>query len=130
MSLSIRQGNIYVAGETISTDFPTNLTPGVIQGQCGSDGFCNAGASGALDDAFVVSIKANLSGYNYVTYYGGSGVDDAFAVAVDPNGNAFVTGTTASTDLLYTTNTLPDFLAGHTKRVPSRTEQQRYSRQL
>ena len=105
-------GNIYIAGETISTDFPTNLTPGVIQGQCGSDGFCNAGASGALDDAFVVSIKANLSGYNYVTYYGGSGVDDAFAVAVDPNGNAFVTGTTASTDLLYTTNTFQTSLLG------------------
>ncbi len=46
-----------------------------------------------LDDAFVVSIKANLSGYKYVTYYGGSGVDDAFGIAADANGNAFVTGT-------------------------------------
>ena len=103
-------GNIYISGETISTDFPKTL--GVIQGQCGSDGLCNAGASGALDDAFVVSIKANLSGYNYVTYYGGSDVDDAFAVAVDPNGNAFVTGTTASADLLFSTNTYQTSLLG------------------
>jgi beta-propeller repeat-containing protein len=89
-------GNIYVAGTTISTDLP--VTSPVVQSQCGTDGTCNAGATGAVDDAFVVSIKANLSGYNYVTYYGGSGVDEALAIAADASGNAFFTGTTSSSD--------------------------------
>jgi len=89
-------GNIYVSGETISTDLP--FTAGVVQSKCGTDGHCNAGASGPLDDAFVFAIKANLTAYNYVTYYGGSNVDDAFAIATDSLGNAFLTGTTASSD--------------------------------
>ena len=89
-------GNIYVSGETISTDLP--VTTGVVQSTCGTDGNCNTGSSGAQDDAFVASIKANLSGYNYLTYYGGSGVDDALAIAADSSGNAFLTGHTASSD--------------------------------
>jgi hypothetical protein len=91
-------GNIYVSGETISNDFPT--TSGAVQTGCGTDGNCNATTSTSFDDAFIVSIKANLSGYNYATYYGGSNVDDAFGITADASGNAFVTGTTASTDLL------------------------------
>jgi len=102
-------GNIYVAGETISTDLP--VTASVVQGQCGTDGNCNASASGPLDDSFVVAIKANLSGYNYVTYYGGSDVDDALAIAVDAGGNAFITGTTASSDF-PTQSPLQSSLAG------------------
>ena len=91
-------GNIYVSGETISIDLPT--TAGVVQATCGTDGTCNTGTSGAQDDAFVVSIKADLSNYNCVTYYGGSSFDDAFAIAADASGNSFITGTTGSTDLL------------------------------
>ena len=89
-------GNIYVSGETISTDLPV---VGGVQATCGTDLNCNPDASGPLDDAFVVGINANLS-YKYFTYYGGSNVDDAFAITADASGNAFVTGTTASTDLL------------------------------
>ncbi len=89
-------GNVYVSGETISTDLPT--TPGVVQGKCGTDGQCNTGSNGPLDDAFVVAIAANLSGYNYVTYYGGSNIDDALAIAADSAGDAFITGLTQSSD--------------------------------
>jgi hypothetical protein len=90
-------GNIYVSGETVSADLP--VTSGVVQSQCGTDGTCNATSSGAFDDAFVASIKSDLSNYNYVTYYGGSNADDAFAIAADTAGNTFITGTTFSTDL-------------------------------
>jgi hypothetical protein len=89
-------GNIFVSGDTISTDLP--VTFGVVQGKCGTDGLCNAGASGPQDDAFIASIAANLSGYNYLTYYGGSGKDDASAIAVDSSDDAFVTGNTSSSD--------------------------------
>jgi hypothetical protein len=96
-------GNIHVVGETISTDFPVTL--GVVQSQCGS-------CSGGDDDAFVVSIEANLAGYNYVTYYGGSGVDDGFAVAADSSGNAFLTGRTTSTDFPTAGTPFQSTLAG------------------
>lgn len=105
-------GDIYVSGETISTDLP--VTSGVVQAQCGTDGTCNAGAAGPVDDAFVVSIKASLSGYNYVTYYGGSGVDDALAIAADASGNAFFTGTTSSSDFLTGGTPFQSALAGTT----------------
>ena len=89
-------GNIYVSGETISTDLP--VTSGVVQPQCGTDGTCNAGASGPLDDAFIAAIKADLSNYTYLTYYGGDNTDDALAIAVDSSGDAFITGRTKSAD--------------------------------
>lgn len=88
--------NIYISGETASTDLPT--TPGVVQPTCGTDAHCNTGASGPLDDAFIASVEASLAGYNYVTYYGGSNADDGFAVAADAGGDAFITGATSSSD--------------------------------
>jgi hypothetical protein len=89
-------GNIYVSGETLSKDLPT--TPGVVQPTCGTDTNCNPNTTGSQDDAFVVAIKADLTGYRYVTYYGGSGVDDGLAIAVDAGGHVSLTGTTLSKD--------------------------------
>jgi hypothetical protein len=103
-------GNIYVSGETISSDLPT--TAGAVQTTCGTDTNCNANASTSFDDAFIVSIRADLTNYNYVTYYGGSNIDDALAIAADSSGNAFVTGTTASSDLLSAGTTYQSALLG------------------
>jgi len=104
-------GNIYVSGETISTDLPT--TPSnVVQKTCGTDGTCNNSGGTAQDDAFVVSIKSDLSNYNYVTYYGGSGSDDAFAIAADATGDAFLTGITNSTDFKTAGTPLQSALGG------------------
>ena len=90
-------GNIYVSGETVSIDLP--VTAGVVQSKCGSDGTCNnTTANGPLDDAFVFAIAADLAGYNYGTYYGGSNVDDALAIAADSAGDAFITGLSQSSD--------------------------------
>jgi hypothetical protein len=89
-------GNIYVSGETLSKDLPT--TAGVVQPTCGTDGNCNPNTTGPQDDAFVAAIKADLTGYKYVTYYGGSGVDDGLAIAVDAGGHVSLTGTTLSKD--------------------------------
>ena len=75
-------GNAYVAGGTQSPNFPTQNP---LQA-----------ANGGLADVFVVRINAAGSARDYSTYLGGSGVDRAFAIAVDPSGNAYVTGRTQS----------------------------------
>ena len=78
-------GNVYLAGITTSTDFPT-MNP--IQ---------SSNHSG-LADAFIAKINASGSALVYSTYLGGSGDDEAKGIAVDNTGNAYVTGDTSSTN--------------------------------
>lgn len=49
-------------------------------------------------DAFIAKVNANGSALVYSTYLGGSGLDEAYGVAVDAQGNAYLTGSTASND--------------------------------
>ena len=81
-------GNAYVTGHTSSTDFPiVNPIPGA------------PGGGGAVHgEAFVTKLDATGSALVYSSYLGGSGDDDALAVAVDGPGNVYVTGRTTSTD--------------------------------
>lgn len=78
-------GNAYLAGYTDSTDFPT--TSGAFQ-------VSNNGTT----DAFLAKLDATGSSLVYSTYLGGSGIDYGRAVAVDAAGDAFITGSTQSTD--------------------------------
>jgi len=103
-------GNIYVSGETISTDLPT--TAGVVQATCGTDGNCNASGGNVFDDAYIFAIDANLAAYKYVTYYGGNKVDDALGIAADSSGDAFITGNTSSSDFPTAGTPFQSSLAG------------------
>ncbi|TAL50061.1 MAG: hypothetical protein EPN89_05315, partial [Methylovulum sp.] len=78
-------GNAYVTGDTASSDFPTvNAKYPKLWG--GSD-------------AFVTKFSADGSKVLYSTYLGGSSwLDYVSGIAVDGAGNAYVTGTTASSD--------------------------------
>ncbi len=78
--------NAYVVG---STDSPNNFpTASPLQPAKGGAGF----------DAFVSKINAAGSALVYSTYLGGSDGENAYAVAVDARGNAFVSGWTASSN--------------------------------
>ncbi|MDX6577345.1 MAG: hypothetical protein QOE96_3298, partial [Blastocatellia bacterium] len=70
--------NIYIAGTTSSTNFPT-------QGAA----FPN---KTGLSDIFVTKINAAGNAIVYSTYIGGSGQDRADGLALDGNGNAYVVG--------------------------------------
>ncbi|MGO9899841.1 MAG: SBBP repeat-containing protein [Solirubrobacteraceae bacterium] len=78
-------GDAYVTGFTFSTNFPT--TPGAYQ-------TANAGG----EDAFVAKLNAAGDGLLYATYLGGSGTDDGHGIAVDSAGDAYVAGSTTSTN--------------------------------
>lgn len=93
--------NAYVTGITLSSNFPT--TSGVLQ----------TAQKGMADNAFVAAIKSDGSALIYSTYLGGSGVNDALALAVDSAGEAYVTGDTSSTDF-PTANPVQSSLAGTT----------------
>ncbi len=71
-------GNAYVAGFTLSSDFPV----------------VNAFQSsfGGYADAFLAKISADGTRILYSSYLGSSGYDVAHAVAVDSGGNAYVAG--------------------------------------
>src|SRR4030095_7994106 len=51
---------------------------------------------GFTDDAFVTKVNPTGNTLVYSTYLGGSDMDFGRAITIDPNGNVYVTGSTAS----------------------------------
>jgi len=81
-------GNVFVAGETASANFPT--TPGA---------FRTTPPGGTLD-AYFTKLNPTGSALVYSSYLGGTGSDRVLAVALDTldNPNLYLTGRTTSTD--------------------------------
>ncbi|MBU3698691.1 MAG: hypothetical protein FGM33_01590 [Candidatus Kapabacteria bacterium] len=79
-----RLNNVYVTGETISTDFPTT-----------------SGVTGklykALNDAFVAKFDSTLTKLIVSFYHGGNKDDVARAIKVDQDFNIYIAGSTNST---------------------------------
>lgn len=75
-------GKVYLTGVTFSTNFPVRNAS-------------QAAFGGGSNDAFVTRLNPNAT-IDYSTYLGGSGNDTAYGIAVDPSGNAYVTGAVLS----------------------------------
>ena len=82
-------GNAYVAGGTMSDNFPTT-----------ADAF-DATYNG-LDDAFVSKLNTAGSVLVYSTFLGGSDQDEGESISIDSYGNAYITGGTFSSDFPVT----------------------------
>ena len=78
-------GSAVVTGGTASTDFPT------------ASPFQGASAGGARD-MFATRLSPDGSKLAWSTYLGGSGDDLGNAIALDTAGNAYIAGTTTSTN--------------------------------
>ena len=80
-------GSAYVTGETSSpqASFPETVGPDLTY-------------NGGEDDAFVAKLRADGTGLVYCGFIGGTGRDPGYAIAVDSGGNAYITGSTYSTD--------------------------------
>jgi hypothetical protein len=83
-------GHAYLTGRTDSTSFPT--TPGAFDSTYNSPP-----SSGSSGDAFVTKLDSG-GALAYSTYLGGESVDMGNGIALDSNGNAYVTGLTLSSD--------------------------------
>ncbi|MDW8134296.1 MAG: SBBP repeat-containing protein [Bacteroidia bacterium] len=78
-------GQAYVTGGTFSNNYP--IKSGAFQ----------ATKSGGMD-AFVTKLNSTGTDLVYSTYLGGSDYDQAWDIAVDVSGQAYVTGSTSSSD--------------------------------
>src|SRR5207244_10772501 len=76
-------GNIYVTGETGSTNLPT-VNP------------VQASKSGRKD-AFLAKLNREGNALIYSTYFGGDEEEDSVAIVLDQAGNVYITGYTSST---------------------------------
>jgi hypothetical protein len=80
-------GDVYAGGSTRSTDFP------------GTTGGAQA-ASGGSDDLFVARLNVGLTTIKQATYFGGSGQEFRFALAIhSTSGEVYIGGVTGSGDL-------------------------------
>jgi hypothetical protein len=89
-------GNAYVAGLSTSPNFPNTATnvPGLYSFVATNNQFLTT-------NAFLTKITNGVgttAGIAYSAFFGGYVNDTAYGVAVDPAGNAFVVGTTFSTN--------------------------------
>ena len=92
-----KAGHAYVAGYTDSPDFPiTTITNPIPNVATNIGGVITFGYYPF--DAFVAELETNGSRLIYSTLLGGSQADAANAIAVDNQGNAYVTGYTFSTN--------------------------------
>ena len=87
-------GNAFITGFTASEDFP--VTPGAFQSK----------RPNKSDSAFISKLNASGSGLIYSTYLGGSVSDGGLAIRIDAQGNAYVLGSTYSTDFPVTPGAL------------------------
>lgn len=83
-------GNIYIAGSTDSSNFPT--TGGAYQ----------KFYKGGISDVFISKLSANLSCLLASTYLGGKGLDRAESIAVGPDSTVYIAGATDSSNFPIT----------------------------
>ncbi len=100
-------GNVYLTGQTFSKAISTNTafaTTGAFQ--------TNFAGGKLAGDAFVFKLDAVSGNPAYITYLGGSADDGAFGIAVDPAGNAYLTGFTDSSNFPTTASALYKHIGG------------------
>jgi hypothetical protein len=90
------KGDIYIAGDTISSDFP--VTPGAFDLICGFDGDCDVDHYEYPADIFVVKISGKTGQIIYATYLGGGREDYLHNMTIDQKGAVYLSGSTFSSD--------------------------------
>jgi hypothetical protein len=100
------EGNVYIAGQANSSNYPTTIGA--------YDRTANGGS-----DILVTKLNKEGSALVYSTYIGGSGFDDTRKVFVDKSGSVYLTGATESSNFPLTNNSLPGTSAGYFLKLSS-----------
>ncbi len=79
------EDNVWICGETGSSDFPTTLNA------------YNSTMNGVLD-MFILCLSGSNGSLLYSTFVGGSGIEAAYSMDLDSEGNVWATGVTDSSD--------------------------------
>lgn len=88
-------GRVFVAGRTVSTDFPTSAS-----------GFATTDPSAGVEDAFLAVLNASGTSLVYGSYLGGSADPTrAFDISIDQGGLAAICGFTQAADFPDTDGT-------------------------
>jgi hypothetical protein len=98
----------YVTGSTASTNFPTKNP---YQKTYGGD-----------TDAFVTEVRYDGEVIIYSTYLGGNNFDVGNGIAVDSSGDAYIVGTTASSNFPTTSNVFQPTFGGNTDAFVSKLD--------
>ncbi|MEI6090665.1 MAG: SBBP repeat-containing protein [bacterium] len=95
------EGNIYIAGETMSTDFPVS-----------SMAYQKTAGGNNQSDAFVLKFSSDGSQLIFSTYLGTAQADQAKDLKIDPNGFVFVIGEARSSAFPITANAVQKTYSG------------------
>lgn len=90
--------NVYIAGETRSTDFPT--TPGCYQSEYGGNSGTSSWWTGG--DGFITKMRPDGKSIEFSTYLGSYAADAIYEIALSSTKEIFVVGKTASTNFPVT----------------------------
>ena len=97
-----KNNNPIIVSSTVSTNIPSSLLS-----------FQPSNAGG--QDGVIAKFDNNLSNLIWTSYYGGSGSDAIYSVAIDNSQDIYITGGTTSTNLSTSTGTLhPNYQGGIT----------------
>jgi len=94
MAVDDKDGNVYVAGGTSSTNFPTTT------------GSYQPAYNGGNCDGFITKINKNGSNIIYSTYYGSNAYDQVYLLQRDKLGYVYVYGQTKATGNTFIHNAL------------------------
>jgi hypothetical protein len=96
-----KSGDAYVTGCSSSTNFP--ITKTTFEKTCSG---CNAG----YGSAFAAKLNPTGTELLYSTFLGGNGLDFGHGIAVDTYDNAYITGSTTSTNLKVTSGAYQKYI--------------------
>ena len=112
LAIAPTTGEVYVAGDTTSTNFP---------GTSGGAQSASGGGGPFLGDAFVARLNASLTALDQATYLGGSNGEFALALAIAPTtGEVYVAGQTSSANFPGTGGGAQSAFGGLTDAVVAR----------
>jgi hypothetical protein len=106
-------GNVFFAGYTTSTDFPTEFPSGAYRDETNLPALPTASPG----DAFIVKLNSEGSSKLWATYYGtdinpSASIDEAYDLAIDADNSVYVVGTRAPGTQLRTLGGADNYTTG------------------